>query len=180
MLSIARQRCSTYLSSNASPKSGPKVPQLEFNDDALHPSNFPQVASLEGKAEDLVLSTLVLEHLPLDSFFQAVKSVLRKSGAAYLVLTNMHAEMGRKGQAGFVDEEKGIKVRGESYNYEIDEVLGEGRKWGFTLEGQVGERSVQAADVGSDGSIGLLGERGKKWIGIKVWFGFIMKLVGDS
>jgi hypothetical protein len=40
----------------------------------------------------------------------------------------MHAEMGLKSQAGFLDEGSGEKVRGQNYNYEISEVLDEGLK----------------------------------------------------
>jgi hypothetical protein len=170
MLRVARTRCDDALKSNSSAMGS--LPELSFNEfDALHPAKFPLVAPLLGTA-DLVLSTLVLEHLPLSQFFRAVKGLL-KPGPGYLVLTNMHADMGRRGQAGFVDEATGEKIRGDSYVYEVQEVLEEGRKWGFDLEGPVFERGVGEEDVG-DGR--LLGPRGKKWIGCMCWFGFVMKL----
>ncbi len=87
----------------------------------------------------------------------------------------MHAEMGRLGQAGFVDELTGRKIRGTSYVYEVDEVLAEGRRYGFVLEGDVVERAVAENDVGEGR---LLGERGRKWIDVKVWFGMVMRLEG--
>lgn len=40
--------------------------------------------------------------------------------------------------------------------------------------GEMRERAVEEQDVG-DGK--LLGPRGKKWIGVKVWFGCVMRLV---
>lgn len=122
---------------------------------------------------DVVLSTLVLEHLPIPVFFQAVKKLLKPGG--YLVVTNMHAEMGRRGQAGFVDEGTGEKVRGVSYVYEVGEVVAEGVRNGFVLEGEVGERRVCEGDVGEGR---LLGPRGRKWIGYLCWFGFVMRLEG--
>ena len=169
MLDIARERCSKFLEAKATVLTEvPKVDFFEF--DALQPANFPSVKGLEGAA-DVVLSTLVLEHLPISTFFDTAKTLLKPSGG-YLVLTNMHAEMGRRGQAGFVDEETGDKIRGDSFNYEVEEVLEEGKKWGFELEGKVGERSVEESDVG-EGK--LLGPRGRKWIGVRVWFGMVLR-----
>lgn len=170
MLSIARERCSNLQSPTST--SSTHVPSINFQEfDALHPAKFPDVQALYGTA-DLVISTLVLEHLPLDVFFRTIKDLLRKEGGC-AVITNMHAEMGRIGQAGFVDEETGNKVRGESFVYEIQEVLQEGKKWGFEPVGEVGERGIREEDVG-DGR--LVGARGKKmdrsevlvWIGTEV------------
>lgn len=63
---------------------------------------------LEGNA-DMVLSTLVLEHLPLDVFFGTVRRLLKKEGGV-LVLTNMHPDMGGISQAGFLDTDSNVKV----------------------------------------------------------------------
>ena len=172
MLDVAQQRWTKFLEAKATTLC--EIPKIEFYEfDALNPSNFPEVKSIKGTA-NIVLSTLVLEHLPIDVFFRSVKSLLKEDGGS-LVLTNMHAEMGRVGQAGFVDEETGEKIRGDSYNYEVEEVLVEGKKWGFRLEGSVGERAVREEDIG-EGK--LLGPRGKKWIGVKVWFGMVMRFDG--
>jgi hypothetical protein len=175
MLDGARQRCTAYLSANANATTLSKAPEVKFWEfDALHLAKFPDVKeSVFGRA-DVVLSTLVLEHLPISAFFFTVEALL-KENEGYLVLTNMHAEMGRRGQAGFVDEETGEKIRGESCVYETEEVLEEGKKWGFRLEGEVGERMVGEEDVG-EGK--LLGSRGRKWIGVKVWFGMVLRYVG--
>jgi SAM-dependent methyltransferase len=166
MLAVAKSRCAGALGSDGQ---APQVAFYEF--DALRPANYPLVSSLSLTA-DLVVSTLVLEHLPLSDFFRTVKWLLKPEGG-YLVLTNMHADMGRKSQAGFVDEETGEKVRGDSFVYEVSEVLEEGKKWGFVLEEEVGERGVRKEDIG-EGE--LLGERGKKWIGCLCWFGCVMRL----
>lgn len=169
MLSQARARCEPALKSNA----GNRAPELTFYEfDALYPEKNPLLNPLSQTA-DLVVSTLVLEHLPLDVFFSAVKRLLKPGG--YLVMTNMHAEMGRRSQAGFLDEATGEKVWGVSYVYEVSEVLEEGRKSGFVLVGELGERGVREDDVGEGR---LLGPRGKKWIGCMCWFGFVMKLEG--
>jgi len=173
MLEVAKQRCHTHLTANAfnTPLAPPILIFQQF--DALHPESFPEVKQLEGKA-DLILSTLVLEHLPLGVFFHSVKSLLKPTGG-YLVLTNMHAEMGRISQAGFVDQVTGEKIRGHSYAHEIEEVIEEGRKRGFEVVGEVGERGVEKGDL-----LVVVGERGKKWVGVKVWFGFVMRFDGRA
>jgi hypothetical protein len=49
-------------------------------------------------------------------------------------------------------------------------VIEEGGKWGFEVVGEVDERVIQQVDVGT-----TVGERGKKWIGVNVWYGFVMR-----
>lgn len=160
MLDIARQRCSSISAGGSAP-----IPSFDFHVfDALSGAAPPE----EACCADGVLSTLVLEHLPLDVFFKSVRKVLaRKEG--YLLLTNMHEEMGRRGQAGFVDVDSGEKVRGVSFVYSIDQVVEEGRKWGFEVVGEVKERAVGNEDLE------VLGERGGKWVGCKVWFGGVFR-----
>ncbi|OBT72909.1 hypothetical protein VF21_07767 [Pseudogymnoascus sp. 05NY08] len=165
MLGIARQRCSSITAGSIAP-----TPSTEFHVfDALSGAAPPD----EACGANGVLSTLVLEHLPLYIFFGSVKKLLAKEGG-YLLVTNMHEEMGRRGQAGFVDVESGEKVRGVSFVYSIEEVLEEGRKWGFEVVGGVGERAVVEEDLK------VLGERGGKWVGCKVWFGGMFRFVGSE
>jgi SAM-dependent methyltransferase len=165
MLAVAKQRCETLLASATT--SVP--PTLSFHVfDALDTSKSLDTR-LDSKT-DLVLSTLVLEHLPVDIFFKTVTALLKPDGV--LVLTNMHGDMGRISQAGFVDPETGEKVRGTSYVYEIEEVVQEAKKYGLEVIGDVQERVVREDDIGE----GVLGPRGKKWIGVKVWFGWVMRL----
>lgn len=81
---------------------------------------------------DGVISTLVLEHIPLNNFFGAAASILRSG--AYLLVTNMHADMGKRSQAGFVDSATGKKVRpSRSYAHEVGQILAEAERWGFEV-----------------------------------------------
>ncbi|TAQ84519.1 hypothetical protein B7494_g7160 [Chlorociboria aeruginascens] len=168
MLSVASSRTASFLAILSSPK-----PNVFFQ--AFNALTSPIPPPLSHSA-DLVLSTLVLEHLPLKAFFETVKGLVKKGGL--VLVTNMHAEMGRRGQAGFVDE-RGQKVRGESFNYEVGEVVDEGRRKGFEIL-DVKERGLESGDVKGEGGKeegGLgLGVRGRKWIGCKVWFGVVMRL----
>lgn len=164
MLAIAQSRCTS--STTTYP-----VEKIFFQEfDALSPDKYPDVHELESA--DLLLSTLVLEHLPLPVFFRTLAGFAKKGSVA--VVSNMHAEMGRVGQAGFVDKEAGVKVRGESFVYEAQEVVEEGAKWGFEVEGEVMERGVEEGDLRD----GVVGERGMKWLGVKCWFGMVMRFVG--
>jgi len=167
MLAVAKQHCEEYLCANSNSLQG--HPQIKFYEfDALNSELSPKIKALEGKA-DLVLSTLVLEHLSLDTFFRTVKFFLKAGG--YVLLTNMHADMGRISQAGFVDENTGEKIRGLSYAHEISKVVEEGTRGGFEVVGEIGERAIGPDDIGT-----VVGERGKKWVGVNVWFGFVMRL----
>jgi len=90
----------------------------------------------------------------------------------------MHPEMGQRTQAGFMNGDK-TKIQGESFIHSIEEVLLEGKKHGFVVWGGQGvmERGVGEEDiVGENGREGL-GERGRKWMGCKVWFGVVMEFV---
>ncbi|KAJ5618896.1 hypothetical protein N7510_002880 [Penicillium lagena] len=135
-------------------------------------SSIPQLPSAlrDGGAVG-VISTLVLEHIPAKVFFEAASSIMKPG--AYLLVTNMHAEMGARSQAGFTDPATGVKIRPTSYCHSIPEVLAAADEAGFQVEdlvGQDGDGGFLVKDV--DERLGdLLGVRAKKWVGVKVWFG---------
>lgn len=134
-------------------------------------ASMARVLPAAGCRADLVVSTLVLEHVPLDVFFSGAASLLRPSGL--LVVTNMHAEMGARTQAGFVNA-AGVKVRGTSYVHEVSNVLAETARCGFRIVGQIEERSVTDKDLGalSEGER----ERARKWLGKgRVLFGGVWR-----
>ncbi|KAL4895891.1 S-adenosyl-L-methionine-dependent methyltransferase [Aspergillus ambiguus] len=114
-----------------------------------------------------VLSTLVLEHIPLGQFFGAAAELLRPGG--YLLVTNMHSEMGALSQAGFVDPVTGTKIRPTSYSHTVAETLAAAEAAGFLVEDldgeSVRERTVDAALAE------VLGKRAAKWVGVTVWYG---------
>ena len=118
---------------------------------------------------DVIVSTLVLEHVPLSSYFERCLGFLRPGGL--LLLTNMHSEMGAISQAGFVDPASGEKVRPKSYPHTIEEILEEAGRHGLVLVGEFGEESVNEENCAA------LGPRAHKWKGIKVWCGGILRKV---
>ena len=187
MLEVARGRCSQALSALAASPGTPKASAVDFalfdilNFESSHgggsnqSSNEVTIQKRVAKTSDpvfnrvqlrdsidAILSTLVLEHVPLRAFFAYCAHVLRPGGS--LLLTNMAEDMGRVSQAGFKDPETGVKIRPTSFTHGIEETVKEAYTYGFTVQGDVQERDVRSEDIETLG----LGERGKKWIGVKV------------
>jgi 2-polyprenyl-3-methyl-5-hydroxy-6-metoxy-1,4-benzoquinol methylase len=122
---------------------------------------------------DAIISTLVLEHFPLPAFFQSLRSLIKPNGVA--LITNMHSEMGSLSQAGFISQDKDgneVKVRGSSYAHGVRDTVDAAVNEGFEVVGEVWERAVEDGMVGREVS-----KRGEKWVGVKVWYGFIVRRV---
>jgi cyclopropane fatty-acyl-phospholipid synthase-like methyltransferase len=166
MLEVARSRIDQGLEQTKSPERAGKV-ELEVFDMIQEPD--PPSSALNA---DAVISTLVLEHVPVEVFFSKASQILKPDGV--FLITNMHSEMGNISQAGFVDPKTGEKVRPQSYAHRVGEVVAEARKQGFELEGDVLERSVDEA--GSK----ALGERAKKWIGVMVWYAMVFRKTSEN
>ena len=160
MLDIARQRCAEALHALATSDSVRKAATLEFLafDILSYEQLFPKTPV------QAILSTLVLEHLPLAVFSDYCVKALMPGGR--LLVTNMHADMGALSQAGFHDPETGQKVRPLSYIHTVADVVVEAQCRGLELVRDVIEKEVKDEDIKGMG----LGERGRKWIGVKVWF----------
>lgn len=128
--------------------------------------------SLQGSGAAGVISTLVLEHIPARAFFEAASATMLPG--AYLLVTNMHAEMGAISQAGFTDPGTGVKIRPTSYCHSASDVLAAARETGFQLEDLRGGGQNGVLERGVDEQlVEALGPRAKKWVGIKVWFGML-------
>ncbi|KAI6360048.1 hypothetical protein MCOR25_006856 [Pyricularia grisea] len=136
--------------------------------DLINSSTIPE----EAKNADGIISTLVVEHIPLPNFFRQVSQMLKPGGV--LLLTNMHSDMGAISQAGFVDETTGEKVRPTSYAHTMESVMEEAAKWGLKPTGEpqcLRERMV------TQEMVEYLGPRSQKWVGIKCWFGGVFTRV---
>ncbi|MCJ1316011.1 hypothetical protein MMC15_001331 [Xylographa vitiligo] len=163
MLDIARQCCTLRLDSL---DAGDRAEKIDFElFDMLGTVTLPDCA----QHADAVLSTLVLEHIPLAVFFNTAARLLVSEG--HFLVTNMHAEMGARSQAGFMDPETGVKIRPESFVYGIEEVVAEAARSGFRTVGEIRERAVEAEDLL------LLGRRAEKWVGVRCWFGVVFERV---
>ncbi|KAF2276353.1 S-adenosyl-L-methionine-dependent methyltransferase [Westerdykella ornata] len=132
--------------------------------------NASPVPPVEGlAAADAAISTLVLEHVPLQDYFATLAALVVNGG--YALVTNMHSEMGSISQAGFVNAQ-GVKVRGESFAHTPQETAEEAKRAGFEVL-RIMERRMEERDVES----GLVGYRGRKWIGVMVWYGLVLRKV---
>ena len=171
MLAIARQRCVVHFNSLPQDERAAAW-HLEEWDILSEPTGGDGGLEPKKHKADLVVSTLVLEHIPLKAFFKAAARLIKPGGR--LLVTNMHREMGEVSQAGFLDE-RGVKVRGESFAHGVQETIEEASKCRFILEGNVLEKAVEEADVA------VLGARARKWVrGPKVWYGGVWSKEGDG
>lgn len=159
MLELAKERCTKTWKSLPEDQ---RPSSLTFHvHDVLSPN--PALYQLQF---DIVISTLVVEHLPLSNFFKEVNRLLVPGGV--LLLTNMHSEMGAKSQAGFNDPLTGEKIRPVSYNHSVEELQEEAGRNGYDVVGEgIRERGV---DEHGD-MLKRLGPRAEKWIGCKMWMG---------
>lgn len=169
MLDIAQQKLSPAVEGKNNVSL--KVQQTECFPTVQNPFSSPvptlRLSSEVLHAVDGLVSTLVLEHIPLRDYFATLSSLVRSGG--YALVTNMHSEMGSISQAGFVNQE-GVKIRGESFAHTPAETVDAARRAGFEVV-SVKEREMTSEDVES----GKVGERGWKWVGIKVWYGVVLR-----
>ncbi|KAJ5789860.1 uncharacterized protein N7518_006871 [Penicillium psychrosexuale] len=166
MLDVARTATGRYTAENAA-QTHVELGILDLLQPEVSRTQLP--ASLYAPGAVGVISTLVLEHIPLGRFFAAAAGIMRSG--AYLLVTNMHAEMGMRSQAGFTDE-RGVKVRPTSYCHAIPDVLDAAREAGFEVVEVVGAGADGVVVRGVDDQLGdVLGARAKKWVGVRVWFG---------
>ncbi|KAL8907458.1 MAG: hypothetical protein Q9171_005844 [Xanthocarpia ochracea] len=119
---------------------------------------------------DAIVSTLVLEHIPLNQFFMVCSKLVKTGG--HVLCTNMHPDMGAISQAGFVDPATGSKIRPLSYAHTVREFVTCASSWDFSLLWGPVERKVEENDLVK------LGDRGRKWVGINAWFGVILRKLG--
>ncbi|KAK6958305.1 hypothetical protein Daesc_001103 [Daldinia eschscholtzii] len=168
MLDVARprlQKVNDATSTNPA-QTTPKL-HLEVFDMLTSPSSPALAQQADG-----VISTLVIEHVPLSTFFSHVSQMLKPGGV--LLLTNMHDQMGAISQAGFVDVNTGEKIRPTSYVHTIADVVAEAGKHGFDIERIGEEEGIRERAVESD-LVEILGPRSEKWVGVMCWFGGLFK-----
>jgi SAM-dependent methyltransferase len=168
MLEVAKTR---LVQSNCGPEVAGGQPNLRLDIFDMLATSAP-TASVAPHTVDAVISTLVVEHVPLPTFFAHVAQLLRPGGV--LLLTNMHSEMGGISQAGFVDAATGEKIRPTSYAHTVGDVILEARKHGLEAETD-GEGTGVLERAVDEKMVGKLGLRSGKWVGVTCWFGVIFR-----
>lgn len=159
MLKVAREKCSAQNAAKNVKLHG--LEQMDFSDASVIPRK--DLGSFDG-----IVSTLVLEHLPLDTFFGLLSGLLKPDGVA--LVTNMHADMGRVTQAGYKTE-TGERIKGQSFAHTVEESVHAAQEAGLVIMGEVRQATVDEGMM-RDGHVG---KRGKKWLGVNVWYGFIIR-----
>lgn len=161
MLEGARTKYETIDKQSGKATASPNFRQVNF----LEPSTLPEEALA---AFDGLVSTLVLEHIPMSTYWACVSKLLKSGGVG--LVTNMHPDMGAKSVAGF-DNSEGVRMRGTSYVHGVEETVKAAKDVGVEIIGQAREVTMGEEMIRS----GAVGERGRKWIGTKVWYGFLFR-----
>ncbi|KAF8476091.1 hypothetical protein BDZ91DRAFT_788735 [Kalaharituber pfeilii] len=137
---------------------------IDQQKDSAPPSLLPPLLASFLPA-DIVISTLVLEHIPLVPFFTFISWCLPdpKVRPSYFILTNMHPDMSElQGAAGFKDKD-GKKIRPmDMWIVGGEEVM----KVAWEVAGLklVGDKGMTEVGV-NEGDVQRLGERSRKWVG---------------
>lgn len=163
MLSIARRKCSSAT---------PSAPNVHLTPTGLQCMDFA-VSPLTALDTSFtgIISTLVLEHLPLRLFFEHIVNLLAAGG--YALVTNMHPDMGCSTRAGYKTA-SGERVKGDSWVHGVEESVRAAQEAGLEVVA-VREKSVDEGMIQK----GAVGQRGRKWVGIRVWYGFVVKKRGS-
>lgn len=153
MIALAQQKCTS--------SEGSALASIDFQKiDFSTPENLPS-----SQAFDILVSTLVLEHIPSKVFFSWILRLLKPGGIAFI--SNMHPDMGQNSVAGF-DDENQKRIMGKSYLHTVEESVDAARQAGL----EVYEDDLKVVSVTADMiDNGLVSERGRKWIDKRVWFG---------
>jgi hypothetical protein len=96
------------------------------------------------------------------------------------LVTNMHPELGRLSRAGYKTA-SGERFKATSYVYTPAETVEAAAAAGLQLVGEVKERAVEEPMI--DGGVldgvkvekGAVAERARKYVGVKVWYGMILR-----
>ena len=198
MLRVAEARCSEYRQAQSVRSDGPQGDlQDKFSVvfDKFDALSADAEVNAAKRSADIVISTLVMEHLPLKTFFCVASAFLLPGGL--FLMTNMHDDMGRQSQAGFVDKASGRKIRGQSRAHTVADVVEGAHEEGLELvdielpreqadqeldggrstagtAALVWERVVRVEDL-DEGRFGGWQGRGRKWVDVKVWYGAIFR-----
>lgn len=120
----------------------------------------------EAVVVDAVVCALGVENVSLEVFFRVVGGMVKKKAGGMVLVTGMHPDVGRDQQAGLRGEGKG---KGGGYVHDVEGVVEMGRGCGWRVKFGPEVREVREEDVGR------FGERARKWVGRKVWFGMVLE-----
>lgn len=170
MLKLAKTKCEAVLNEQRT-NVGIELQEIDMASVENVPERFSSFF-------DGLISTLVLEHIPVETYFRILAQVLKPR--SYALVTNMHADMGARSQAGYKTS-SGERFKATSYVYTVSETVEAAGKAGFEVVGSV--REIAADERMFDGGIvngvvvqkGQVAERARKWIGTQIWYGMMLR-----
>jgi hypothetical protein len=127
---------------------------------------------------EFVLSTLVMNRMPLDVFLRGIEGLLGRDSVA--LITCVHPEffgVAERGLTGSENEPDGIKVE-SGFRHSVQDVVEVATECGLTLQGAVNEVKLSSRLV--EGLEWSLREDARKWVGRKVWFSVVLRRVTDD
>jgi SAM-dependent methyltransferase len=126
---------------------------------------------------EFVLSTFVVNSMPLDVYFKGIEGLLSRDGVA--LVTCVHPEFGGAESCLDINEnEKHKATGGLRFRYTVQEVLKVAAECGLTLQGDVNEVKLSSTMV--EGLEESLRGDARKWVGRKVWFSVVLRRVTDA
>ena len=164
MLEISRTKCDAATKSQTS-NLGLGFEQMDLASVGAVPQHYSN--SFDG-----LISTLVLEHIAADTFFGIIAKVLRPG--CYALITNMHQDMGAVSRAGFKTA-SGERYKGTSYIHTVQSTVDAAEKAGFEVMGNARELAVDQKMIDAGIVDGTVAERARKWVGIKIWYGVMVR-----
>jgi SAM-dependent methyltransferase len=125
---------------------------------------------------DFVLSSLMMQRLPLDLFFRGIEGLLGRDGVA--LVTCVHPDFGatERGSIGSEDEKGGLMEEVRSM-HSMKDVLEAAARSGLTLQGVVKEAKL-SMDVVQRLEHSQR-EVAREWVGRKIWFGIVFQRISD-
>lgn len=162
-LAVAEQKLSKLTAGREKTGTTFRLLQHDFLDPNV-PDAAPILLDGMGHAHNALVAALALQYFPLTSFFATVRSLVRPGGV--VLLTNAHPDLDSVIQMGAVDPDKS----GQALNWVhgVEETAASARNAGFRVLEDVLERAV------SEDMLSALGDGGRSWIGVKVWYGMLL------
>lgn len=151
----------TNLSSLASSHTAVNLHQIDLQ----NPTTLPHDSKVSF--DIIIISTLALDHSPLATFFQLISTLLKSGGVAFV--SNLHPDMGARSVAGY-DDMRGARRIGRNLSHGIEESLDAAKRAGLEVK-EVKEVELEERGIEE----GLVVERGRKWVGMKLWMGLMVR-----
>jgi SAM-dependent methyltransferase len=130
-----------------------------------------------GHMYEFVLSSLVVNSMPLEVFFKGIEGLLSRDSVA--LVTCVHPDLGGAGSGLDVNEnEKCETIEKSRFRHTVQKVVKVATECGLTLQGAVNE--VKLSSMVVEGLEERLRGNARKWVGRKVLVSVVLRRVTDA